>query len=364
MILKRGREITVILLIALCIFLIFINSAVAADASADANASALEKKASVCINESKDIMQLMLDDGFHVLSINDSLRQAESIFVSQTVLKEKKKPYDFSLVVSYCEGIAQIREDALVARDDYNSLTKFYNDSVVAGMDTSSIDSIISDLQENIDVERYTENKPLIDKAYTEITKVKSSYTAINLFYQSTAKGIKSFFIAKNTLVSIPALNFEPKNWQVLLGVVVLLAIALFIYRIRIMKSMLITKLERLQNRKKTIKELIMQTQKDYFQYGKIPEGEYNIKTKRFAELIRDIDRQIPLLQEDIARLSGGTKSLKELDAQKNEEKPVKKSYEAPARHIKVAKHKIHYKVQHHHKIPKHKKIIKSKKKR
>jgi hypothetical protein len=50
------------------------------------------------------------------------------------------------------------------------------------------------------------------------------------------------------------------------------------------MKMMLMKKLERLQNRKRTVKELVMQTQKNYFQYGKIPEGEYNIKTKRFAE--------------------------------------------------------------------------------
>ena len=45
-----------------------------------------------------------------------------------------------------------------------------------------------------------------------------------------------------------------------------------------------------------------MKIQKDYFQEGKIPEGEYNIKTKKYAELIRDIDRQIPLLQEELAK--------------------------------------------------------------
>ena len=47
-----------------------------------------------------------------------------------------------------------------------------------------------------------------------------------------------------------------------------------------------------------------MNVQKDYFQYGKIAEGEYNIKTKKFAELIRDIDRQVPLMQEELAKLN------------------------------------------------------------
>jgi hypothetical protein len=46
-----------------------------------------------------------------------------------------------------------------------------------------------------------------------------------------------------------------------------------------------------------------MQCQKNYFQFGTLPEGEYNIKIKKYAELVRDIDRQIPLLQEEMAKL-------------------------------------------------------------
>ena len=63
-----------------------------------------------------------------------------------------------------------------------------------------------------------------------------------------------------------------------------------------------------------------METQRDYFQYGKIPEGEYNIKTKRFAELVRDIDRQVPLLKEEIIKLRGGIVSLKQSKSQDFEE--------------------------------------------
>jgi len=96
---------------------------------------------------------------------------------------------------------------------------------------------------------------------------------------------------------------FVINNWKILSSLAIVIIVFLLIYRIKISIWLVNRKMEALKLRKKTIKELVMQTQKDYFQYGKMPEGEYNIKTKKFAELVRDIDRQIPLLQEQLAKL-------------------------------------------------------------
>ena len=370
---KRQVVLGLAIFFVACIF--FINGVQAADATL--NASLNQAKAVDCIGNSKAIMQSMVDEGFNVLSINDNLKQAESVFLTQTLLKEKKSPYDFSLVMPYCETITKIREDALAAKDEVNSLMMFYNDSVVPGMDTTSIEVMVSGVNEAISTERYTEVSALVEKTYTEITTVKSSYTALNIFYASTAKGVMAFLTSKNRILQIA-------NWQFLSGLIVFIFILLLVYRIQIRKMRFNKKLTKLINRKKTIKELIMKTQKDYFQYGTIPEGEHNIKTKRFAELIRDIDRQIPLLQEEIAKLSGGASRIGNLfkedaDAAARASTNVRKEKTEDVRvkpRIGIHKRLVHKQVIHktmaHKKFEKpkhkilvkhHKKIIKSKKK-
>ena len=69
--------------------------------------------------------------------------------------------------------------------------------------------------------------------------------------------------------------------------------------KIRLIKG----KIRKLELRKKTIKTLISNTQKDYFERGNLSEGNYNIRTKKFGELILDIERQLPLLNEGLAKL-------------------------------------------------------------
>jgi|SRR3989344_3114599 len=243
----------------------------------------------MCINDSKQIMQQMVDDRFNVISINDSIKQAESLFASQVILQEKKRPYNFGLVTSYCDNVQKIRENAIIARDDFDSLLKVYNDSFTSSMNASSVDILIYQIREDIAAERYSEVSALVDKAYSEISRVKSSYTALNLIYRNTTRSLKLFL---------------EKNWKIILSILVILLVLFLIYHIKIAKWIIERKIEKLKIRKNTIKGLIMNVQKDYFQYGKIAEGEYNIKTKKFAELIRDIDRQVPLMQEELAKLN------------------------------------------------------------
>jgi hypothetical protein len=204
------------------------------------------------------------------------------------MLKEKRRQYDFSKVLSYCDSIKQIHKDAVDALDSINALMLFYNQSIVPGMNTSTIEVIIGEIREDMDTERYEEISEEVNQAYSEISRVKASYTALNVFYDNTTRSLKKFFI---------------KNWITITTLLVIFIVLFIVYRTRIAKWIIFQKIEKLKMRKRTIKELIMQVQKDYFQNGSIPEGEYNIKTNKFAELIRDIDRQIPLLQEELVKL-------------------------------------------------------------
>lgn len=252
------------------------------------NQTLLESRSGLCLNESMDIMNLMIAEGFNIIRINDSIKEARNIYDSQFLFKDKKRAYDFSGVISICNNIANIRLNAITSRDSFSSLLRFYNQSISDDMNSSSVDKIITEINSEMRDERYENIPPLIEKAYVEISVIQSTQTNINIFYKATTQGIISFL---------------SENWLWIIIVLAIISVCLIFYRVKISLWIIMRKIEKLKNRKDTVRKLIMQTQKEYFQLGKIPEAEYNIKTKKYAELMRDIDRQIPLLREELAKL-------------------------------------------------------------
>lgn len=286
----KKREIFISIIFLIVISLTFINCVYAAG-EISSNQTLLEAQAGLCLNESRDIMAAMQIEGFNVVRVNDSIKENTAIYESQLILKSKKKSYDFSSIVKSCEDIKAIKDSAEESMVELGSLLKYYNESITSKMDSSSVDKIIGEIKAEIRDERYENVPKLIENAYTELANVQASQTALKLFSAATARGLKVFIL---------------NNWKVFSTLIILILVLYLFYRVKISIWILTNKIEGLKNRKKTIKELVMQTQKNYFQYGKIAEGEYNIKTKKYAELMRDIDRQIPLLQEELAKLSSG----------------------------------------------------------
>lgn len=258
----------------------------AADSTTGAESKNLtsEQQAVSCMAESRQIRDELASNDFNTERVNDTITQAEALY--NDILKKKKS--DFSLVISSCDEIKKIKELAYNSRDGIDALKKFYNESVTSVMDTSETDALISSIEKEISDERYEKVEQLIDNAYEKIIELKSSYTTLEILRRNT----------RNALV-----RFVTENWQIKLITLIILVVLFFAYRTRIEKAIINRRLNSLDIRKKTLKDLIKQTQKDYFEYGKLPEGTYNIRTKKFAEMIRDIDRQIPLLQEELAKL-------------------------------------------------------------
>jgi len=298
----KARNYNCILLI-IFLFLIILSNLVFA---LEEQNITIENNARICLNESKEIFKELAQENFSVQRVNDSLKEAEIFFETQDFLKEKKGKYDFSLVLPYCEDIKKIKEDAFEARDEFEALKKFYNDFLTEDMNTTIVDNLIEEIKQEIESERYEKTKPLIDEAYEEIVNIKSSHTTLNLFYKTTTRSIKDFFY---------------ENWIYIISGLLILSILFVIYKKAILKWWIKRKISRLEVRKKTIKSLIKKTQRDYFDLGKIPGGAYSIRTKKFAELIRDIDRQIPLLKGEIIKAGGNFEVLKKKEKGPKKEK-------------------------------------------
>lgn len=248
----------------------------------------LEEQAKVCLTKSGQNLIELTDVGFNVQRVNDSLNEAENLFDAQLILKEQKKESDFSLILPYCENIENLKEIAFNSRDEFIALQKFYNESITPEMDSTHVDNIILEIENETINERYEKISPLVDEAYNEIVNIRTASTTLNLFYKSTARGLK---------------NFLYTSWIYIVSFLVVSLILFLIYRLTILKWLVNRKLTNLEMRKKTIEKLIQKTQSDYFNDGSIPEGAYSVKIKTFGNSIRDIDRQIPLLKEELAKL-------------------------------------------------------------
>ena len=279
----------IIILVVFVLFYGVISISFTSAAEQVANLS-IREQATNCFNESKNIFYELTANNFSVQRANDSLKQVEDAYNAQILLKTQGRSNDFSRVIDYCEQIKMIRDNAFLSRDEITALMKFYDEifEEVEGLNTTSVDMLFAEINNEIDNERYEKVPDLVNKAYDEIVKVQSENTTLKLFYKSTARGI---------------MNFIAGNW-IILSSLIIGGIVLFVfYKKAIYHWIINRKISMLELRKQTLKKMIMQAQLGYFQHGKMSDGDYSVKTKKLAELIRDIDRQIPLLREELAKI-------------------------------------------------------------
>lgn len=257
-----------------------------------------ETKASYCINSSIEIMKKMKEEGFSVIRINDSISNAQTIFdLQQKIKKESRGKEDYSRIFSICEEISNLNSLAYSLRDQINSLEKFYNENSKEIRNSSKIDELFLKINTEMKNERYELVPEIIEKTYNEIAIAKSQSTILFVFYDATTKSFKRFIL---------------ERWKGIVVVFFILIFSFLVFNKPIRKFILKRELFNLELRKKSLKEMIAKNQEDYFNKGKISEMEFTIKNKKLSELIRDIERQISLVKEQLAQFDkNGIKNIK-----------------------------------------------------
>ncbi len=234
-----------------------------------------------CLNTSNQIMAQMAEDGFNVQRINDSIKSTTQIYDAQIILEARNLKADYSVIISSCQNIEQIEKSAYDAKDmlfsfnqeyeDFKNKVKNYN------INTTAVDLTVAGINQEMKDERYEKIIEEVPKAEDLMARVETEATTMNLFYSTITGGIKKFFV---------------NNYLTILIIAALFLAFFIVYRLRLKKYLIKRKLQKLEIERKVLKDMIKQTQSDYFQEGKISQGIYNIKTKKYAEIIRDIEPQ------------------------------------------------------------------------
>lgn len=276
------NNIFVIILIGIIFCLVFVQNSSASIISSNESIQAKESLAQA----EKDIIE-MTEKAIPINRVNETYQEALQLYSAQLALEEKGGRADYKLVMSYVSNINLIKKTAIQSSDELTIFKETYEEA--------EKHSNLSEMQEEYDLiiqsfkdERFEDTLELIKKGYDRVSEIQSSQAVLNSLYLATSRTLKNFFV---------------NNW---LKITIICSIAFFVSLIfwnNIKKLMFRIKLNNLLIQKRAINKLLKSIQESYFKTKKLSESEYDIKLKKFKELIRDIDRQIMVLKEEVFNL-------------------------------------------------------------
>ncbi len=254
------------------------------------------------INASNSIKQAeqevveMIGREIPILRANESLEEAKQIYSAQLALEKTKGKAKYDLVFEYTTEVSYIKSISFRAQDELTVFKEIFASSE-KDFDSSSITNEYNEILLSFEEERFEETIELINEGYDILSEVQSSQTALKSFYSVTSRSIKGFFI---------------DNWLKLLVGFLVVFVAFLIFRKGISIYWVRRKMDSLKMQRVVLLDLIKKLQRNYFDKKSISEGEYETKTTKFEEMIRDIDRQIPLLKQEMFKIVKNKTRVKE----------------------------------------------------
>jgi len=247
------------------------------------------------LTESEVCIKNMQERNVPIGRVNESFHEAAQLYEAQLALELKANKANYKLIYVYSDSICSIRDESFRVLDEMSVFLEAYNETSKE-VNLSSMNSEYNGILRSFQEERFEETSILIDKAYTRISEIESSQTTLNVFYRNTKNNIRDFFT---------------ENWRYIFIISGGILVALVIFWKTIRRINLKVKLQNLEIRKKALNNLIKKIQQQYFDLKNISEMEYTVKLQTFNEMILNLNRQIPELQEEIARLNLRVRSRK-----------------------------------------------------
>ncbi|MCD4760185.1 hypothetical protein K8R33_04845 [archaeon] len=257
--------------------------------------------------EAEDMISELSLNGFNIQRVNDTYKAATQIYEVQKKIKNENNR-DYDLILKYLGEITELNDQAYKAKDEIEYVYLLYDDIKEKNpqINLSEASSLLADMEFEFENEVYDEAYDLAKQSYSKLIEIEGKQTALNLAYQATTKTIKSFIV---------------NNWIIILIVFVAGGISFFIFKNRFIYYRTKHKINKLEIESKVLESLIAKAQKEYFEGGTISEATYRIRTKKFSELTRDINRQLPLLREELVK-----RKKEELEDHKSGKKKIKKT--------------------------------------
>jgi hypothetical protein len=235
----------------------------------------------------------MQEAGFTTIMINDTLTEANQLFEAQRALELQGGKSDYSSVLTKTIEIAQTKQKAFETWDELEALR-----IRIESLDYDSEALVTySTARTEFQNERYDLALEAIEEAHMKISEEEASRTRVTAIALAGTKTIAGFFT---------------NNWkEICIFLATIFFFWLFFHK-KIQIALIDRKISNLRLEKEVLQEMIKKSQYEYFHLLKMPEDVYNIRIEKFGELIRDIDRKIPLLVTEKEKIRSKIKETKE----------------------------------------------------
>ena len=235
------------------------------------------------INIANEKMIQLQYEGFTVVRYNDSLEIIKNLFKLEKSKQQSGINTDFSYIINKIDELKLINENAREADDKLMALKDaIFNSKVSDHLDI--IDSL-NKTESAFNAERYEESILRTEITYQKISETEATATKLKAFYNASSRNI---------------VNLIKNYWKDYVGYALLLLVVFMIIEPFLSKFALKNKIKNLESRSNTLKELIADTQTEYFVNGNISDSMYHVRVQKYGELLREIYEKIPTLKEEL----------------------------------------------------------------
>lgn len=274
----------------LSLLLLLLLLAPAVHATEEGFAQVSREEAGLAINESRASIYEMSVNNLSTNRVSDIFVVAQNLLDANYALEKQNESYNYFSVILKTRELAEVKREAFEVSDSLRALEINLIDAENSeGANFSEARELFASAKKEFRAERFEKANDAIDSTYAKIEEIEQSHTKLRAIYEASTRTIAGFF---------------QRNWQIIIIFVTTLSILAMIFWKKIMIIRISRKIIRLELEKKTIDSLIMEAQKNYFVNGVLSEDTYKVKTQKYREMKRDINRQIPIFKTRLKRLS------------------------------------------------------------
>lgn len=262
---------------------------------ADTNAPALaispaQIAATNELTDAREIVSRMGDNNLPTERINDLLEIAKNAYDEAIMIAATNKiTPNFETFNAKINDFRNIADLEISSHDELVGLKERIDKAAPTVPDIKPAMDIYDSAQKELADQRFERVMDLIQQADEKILDLASIQTRAEAMYDAAAANIWGF------------LN---KYKYELAALIIIPVLVYLVFRKRLRAVRLRQKIEACELRKETLMGEIKRVQEDYFVKGKLAEGAYGSKTAVFAEMIRDLAREIAVLKEEEKRIN------------------------------------------------------------
>ncbi|MFQ6136703.1 MAG: hypothetical protein ACE5PM_05945 [Candidatus Hydrothermarchaeales archaeon] len=234
-----------------------------------------EEDALAAISQAELDIREMSERGFGVVYVNDRLIEARN-----ALLVGGKTNY--ALVLVKAEEISKRKDRAYGIRDSLRALKLRIEELSGRGLDTAKAGEIYIAASDAFRKENYDEAEELVFQANKNLSDVEAEYTVFRARYNA----------ARDNTIS-----YLKEHWRgISMALALLLVIGLISYdKFESMKTR--RRLDDMEIEKKVLVEQMKKAQIDYFNKGLMSRESYDIKMRKYREMMVKIEEGIPVLR-------------------------------------------------------------------